>query len=197
MSMPPSLAVTWMSKRLIAAGSSVSAIGPGGGDRAVERGRQHRAAVDRDDVVGAQRGEAHLRSCRARCSGHGTWRGGGLRRASISSSTGASRPACASARRPDRASTRGNARSPNAGRRTRRRPRRCGQNGVTRCRWRACRRGEGGGGQDVPRHARSRRLRPAACRGRTAAPPACHPVAAVGKPGDEEPLRQGSGIRRA
>ena len=31
---------------------------PGGGNRAIERGRQHRAAVDPDDVMRAQRGEA-------------------------------------------------------------------------------------------------------------------------------------------
>ena len=55
--MPESVAVTWMSSGLLA-GLRISAIAQAAGNRAVEAGRENRAAVDGDDVMRARRGEA-------------------------------------------------------------------------------------------------------------------------------------------
>ena len=59
MSRPVSVAVAWMSSGLLR-GLEHFGDGPGGGDRAVEAGREDRAAVDRHDVVRARRGKADL-----------------------------------------------------------------------------------------------------------------------------------------
>ena len=58
-SRPASVAVTWMSSGLLAP-SSASRDRARGRERAVERGRQHRAGVDRHDVMRARRGKADL-----------------------------------------------------------------------------------------------------------------------------------------
>ena len=97
MSMPESVAVTWMSSGLFA-GFRISAIAQAAANRAVEAGRQDRAAVDGDDVVRARRREAdfqHILGAAPRMQ-HGA--PAALRHARRSvGATGATRPACASA----------------------------------------------------------------------------------------------------
>ena len=71
---------------------------PGRGDGAVEAGRQNRAAVDGDDVVRARRGEADLEQV-ARAAPRMQRRAAAAlaMRVDQIGSTGAMRPACASA----------------------------------------------------------------------------------------------------
>ena len=143
---------------------------PGGGNGAIERRRQHRAAVDPDDVMRAERGEADFDDVRACRAGHGTWRGGGRRRGRRSTRPPVHRGRLARARRrPGCVSNLDSGPGSNAGSRSRRRCRNAGR--TARCApGSRSRPAADGGDPDGRERSRPRRSRPAACRARRRGP---------------------------
>ena len=168
---------------------------PGGRDRAVERGREHRAAIDRrrSDARAAPRKPTSSMSRRAAAR----MKDGAAAALAMRIDQRIDRRVdarLARALRPQaRASRRGSARRPNAGSRSRRRCRNAGRTAAMRSA--TCRRrpAADGGDRDGPATARPRRSRPAMCRAHRAARRRIgDAVAAMADARDDEPLRQAS-----